>query len=667
MKINKIAAFVTVVIVMMMYLPLGASAASGVHFTVSEVQSEGNSTIIYDGQKWYKVNDFDDDKEYIITVKNSHGEKMAVTIADDENSSCIWNYYRQTMVASSTPRYTTLTTSLPGGFYYLVCSGEKVRYAYTRSVSGDLVWDHYGSTLRYNEAGTYSYLKYDEESDEPLSFTSNQLEAAEVDIYTNGDQLERCIISQPHAANYVIEDSNYTAPVFNVGLGDVHLDSIKWYVDNELQSCSEMCFTADVLKDKKAGVHRVYCLVEASDDKGIRYRERSEDALFVIAKGVVPDSVMTFSDIHEEYYRIGDAIGNIIERTGGYIPSLVICTGDFVNGPKAETDIMMSRYYPRIVAELGGLDAVFVSGNHDSGEAASAMSSAADLGANDKQPPSGGQIFNGRSDAVSSKGRNSLYARNIIVYGMNQESVMIPKDGTIDYTYKNVIGDIRNFLDSTAKNYHGELVIISAHTGLHALGIDPASVNRVGMQLSSWIGENQYNIDKSYELAALINSYAKNYNMDIMYLFGHDHSRGEAEMFLTSGDELVSPKSYKEITTDKQTIDFTYAHAGYLSTSIGSADTSFSFIYRDGNEFEYDLIRTSDNYTRHTVINAKNVPEVPVVTTTSTTSATTSTSLVTTSAISGSKTDNPKTGDSVNAVFFAVPVLLLLLSRKKKR
>lgn len=661
MRVSVITAAFTAAALAVMQLPLGASAASDMYFTVTEVQSSDISTITADGEKWFKVGSFDDDKDYIITVKDKDGRQYMLTVTDGESSGTVWSYYRQTMVSSTTPRF----TSLRSGSSYLVCSGDALRTAYTRSVSGDLVWEHIGSTLRYNEDGTYSYLRYDADSETPFSFTREQSEAAEVDIYTKGEQLERCIVSQPHAESYVLEGSGYAAPRFTVGLSDVEADSVKWYVDGEEQPCGSLSFTAETLADRPAGVHRVSCLVEAHDDSGIRCRERSEDALFVIAKGVVPDSFLTFSDVHEEYGLIGDAIENVIERTGGYIPSLVICTGDLVNGTKAEKDIMLERYYPRIIAELGGLDTVFVSGNHDAGGAASAMSAAADLGAGESLSSDGGQIFCGSSEAVARNGRNSRYAKGLIVYGLNQEAVMKTKDGGTVCSYEDVIGGVDAFLRDAARNYRGELVVISAHTGLHTLGIQPDSMNRNGMSISDWIGENAYNINGSYELASLINSYAERYGMDIMYLFGHDHSRSETELIMTDGSELISTVRYEDKMTGTQPLHFTYAHSGYLSTQIGSADSSFSFVYRDGGGFVYELIRTSDNRTRRTDIAAKYV--APPETTAATSSAATSTAATTTATTAVGRTDNPKTGDDMSVFFAAMPALLLLAVGTKRR
>jgi len=287
------------------------------------------------------------------------------------------------------------------------------------------------------------------------------------------------------------------------------------------------------------------------------------------------------------------------------------------------------------------------------------MSAAADLGAGEN-PPAGGLIFSGKS---AENGTNSRFAKGVIVYGLNQEAAMVDKDGSTAYTYENVLGDIESFLSKTAADYHGELVIISAHTGLHTLGVQPDSVNKNGARLTDWIGENAYNIDRSYELAALINRCAEQYGMDIMYLFGHDHSRAESELIMTDGDELISTESYADMTTGSQLLRFTYAHSGYLSTVIGSADSSFSFIYRDGDGFAYDLIRTYDSRTRHTDIAARYVPAE----TAAATSAVTTSAATTTAAVTSAKTENPRTGDDTGTWLIVLPAVLLLVSRRRKK
>ncbi|MCR4638135.1 metallophosphoesterase [Ruminococcus sp.] len=631
-------------------------------YTVTAPQSEENGVLtLADGQKWYRVNSFEDENDYIISVMDSDGSKKIFTAEDSRSSEYIWHYFRRTMVTSVAPEYTSLSSS---SFRLTYHEGQ----LYTSSnwwTDGDSVWDYSGGTLSYNENGSIHYLKYDEDSHEPFSCTDNAAEAAQVCIYARGEQLSRCIGKQPAADSYVIEGSGYAAPRFSVELSDKNIitDSVKWFVDGEEQDCAGLAFTADSLRGKPVGVHHVGCLVEGHDADGVHYRERSAEAAFVIAKGVLPDSFMSFSDIHEQYEFIDKAIEKIMESTDGYIPSLVVCTGDLVNGPTADKDRMLSRYYPQIVSHLGGLDAVFVSGNHDSGEAASIMSVRAGLGADKDNGFGGGQIFRGISEGVRENGRNSRFAKGITVYGMNFENALYQSGGEFAYSYDRTLKDLDSFLKKTAESYNGELVVISAHSGLHVLGLQPESVNANGRSIGKWIGENQYNVDYSYELARLINSYAEKYHMDIMYLFGHDHSRGETEFILSDGDTLISTEKYGDMSYDSQKLSFTYGHAGFLSTTIGSANARFSFIYRDGEHYSYNIMNLDGDTVLHRDITAKSTFREPAVTTAS--SAVTTTALTSKAKMSA---DSPKTGDRTSAVIAFIPaaVLVLLVTMKKK-
>ena len=658
------AALISAAILCSLCLPSAVSASDNEVSALTVPADENGVLSLNSGDKWYKVQEFEDSKDYLISVKNSDGTQSLLNVGDSERF--VWHYYRETMVASMTPEYTSLTA---GSSHLEFREGDVTPYR-THSVNGDIMWEHNGSFLSCTENGITSYLKYNEGSDIPFSCTNDLSVASEVSIYTNGNTLGRCIVEQPHAESYVIEGSGYAAPVFSVKLADITTDSIRWFADGEEQPGSGTEFTADVLTDKPSGVHHVCCLVEGHDSSGYHYREMSSEAAFIITKGIVPDSVLTFSDVHEQYGLIDKAVESVMAQTGGYVPSLMICTGDLVNGPQAGTDIMLKKYYPQIVSHLGGLDTVFVSGNHDSGEAASYMSSVAGLGAEINDDLSVGMIFNGRSSAVSENGRSSRWARNIKVYGLNFDSVISHENGGTTYTYKNVKEDVRSFLESAAEDYHGELLIISAHSGLHVLGKQQGSVNRYNDPLSEWIGENPYNIDDSYDLAQIINEYAEKYDMDIIYLFGHDHSRQEAELIAVEGDTLTSSKSY--MTGDYGTIPlhFTYAHSGYLSTAIGCADARFSFIRKDGDKIIFDMIRTSDNALRRTEIAAKNVTSAEEITTAS--SAVTSVSTTTTVSASTTKqkqkNDSPKTSDNFGAVWLLIPASgVFLLSRKRNR
>lgn len=664
---KKAGLFVLLTSVMMLCtvcLTCSAFSASEPYCTAIAVANERNGILtLENGQKWYKVRRFENGMDYILTVKNGAGEQQMLAATDSGNTQYIWRFTDYTMTNSVAPRTEYLSTER----FTLARNGSHLETYYPGNETGDIIWYHDGTALCFNGSGNISYLKYDAGSDEPFSLTTDRAEAAEVIIYSCGDVLERCITRQPAAESYVIEGSGYPAPVFSVGLSDVTVDSIRWYADGAEQPGNDVKFTAESLKGLPAGVHSVYCQITAHDSDNVFYRERSADAAFVIAKGVVPDSIMTFSDIHEEYELIDTAIAAIMEKTGGYIPALVICSGDFVNGKTAEKEKELKRFFPQMVSHLGGLDAVFVGGNHDSAEASAIMSAAAELGAAKALPAAGGPIFLGESDAVAKNGKNSRYAKSILVYGLNYGGLVKEENGTVRYSYEDVIGDVDSFLKKTAENYHGELVVISAHSGLHVIGLQPESVNPSLSRLYSWSGENMYNVDMSYELAEIINRYAEQYQMDIFYLFGHDHSRNETEMFMTDGDTLTATKRYADLSSDSLTLHFTYAHSGYLSHVIGCANRQFSFLYRDGDIFSIDLMHAEGGIVRHAEIPLKHPYEAPPETTAVTALQNTTQTTAQTTA-SEAKTAAPSTGDDLRILLLAVPAAaVLLLCRKRKK
>lgn len=657
---KKLAALAAAASLLLFSLPVQSFSANEPYYTVTAPISEENGVLTIDnGEKWYKVNSFEDENDYIICVNGTDGKQVMLTASDDSTNEYVWHFYRRILVTNTAPRLTQLYSSS----FQLTCHDDQLYAISNWWNDGDSVWSYSGGTLSYKSGDDIRYLRYSENSSTPFDFTDNAEEAAQVSIYAKGQQLSRCISGQPAADSYVIEGSGYKAPVFSVTLSDKSIitDSIRWFTDGREQSCTELTFTADGLKDQPAGVHHVSCLIEGHDADGFYYREKSAEAAFIIAKGVIPNSFMSFSDIHEEYDLIGSAAEKIIERTGGYIPSLVVCSGDLVHGPTVDKDTMLSYYYPRIVSALGGLDTVFVSGNHDSGEAASIMSASARLGAERSPSAPCGQIFKGTSEAAEKNGKNSRFAKGITVYGLNFDAAAYYRNGEYSYSYDRVIDELESFLKKTAEDYHGELVVISAHSGLHVLGVQPDSVNSRGTSIGKWIGENQYNVDRSYDLANLINSYAEKYNMDILYLFGHDHSRQEEEFILSDGDVLLSTKSYSDMSYGALPLSFTYGHSGYLSTSIGNARAHFSFIYQDGDKYVYDILSTEGEEILHREIPAKSEFKEPLVTTASTAAASAPVS-------TAKNSDSPKTGDSSGLISIAFPaaLLALVLSMRKK-
>ena len=659
MKHAKTTAFLlTVILLCTVCLTRTAASAAASSFIALPVPAAENGVLTLRGEEWYRVKHFADDGVYLLAVQNAACEEQILAATDGDLTQYTWYYSRTSMTASDARRIETLAT----GRFALAGSGNMLLTSYTGTETGDYTWSHDDAALCLHNNGTVSYLKYVPDSTEPFSMTANKAEAADVILYSRSNTLERCITRQPAAESYVIEGSGYAAPVFSVGLGDVTADSIRWFTDDKEQPCTEPVYTADVLTGLPTGIHRVSCIVEAHDRDGVHYREQSAEAAFIIAKGVVPDSILTFSDVHEEYGLIRAAIGTVMQKTGGYVPSLVICTGDLVNGPTVEKNRELNRYFPQLTPNLGGLDTVFVAGNHDSSEAAAVMSANAQLGAAANLPAKGGVIFDGESAAVSQNGKSSRSAKSILTYGINYGAVIQYPDGKIRYTYQNVIRDIDSFLQSAAAQYHGELIVISAHAGLNVVGWEPDKTT----DYYEWLGENMYNVELSNELVKTINRYAEQYGMDILYLFGHDHSRGEPEMFLTEGDTIKSPQYYDDRSYEILPMHFTYAHAGYLSSVIGCASKNFAFIQRDGGSFRYDLYNVSGVLVRHAEFPARHPYEEPVTTTAAPAVTTTTTTAAQTTAAAG-KAAAPATGDQNGLLLIAVPAVAALLCSRKRR
>lgn len=629
--------------------------------SVTDAVPDGNGTVTFaDGEKWYQTDSFVNGREYVIGADTGDGAEHFLSMGSGDTRTPVWKYYRETMVNSRSTKY----TSIYNGVYSLIGWENGLSTVFSRRSTAAEYWDYKDGALSYTYDGATAYLTY---SSGEYGMTEDRSEAAEVRIYTHGDQLGRCIAEQPSADSYVLAGSGYAAPEFSIKLkdSDITADEVVWYVDGEAHEGSGCSFRAEELADQPAGVHRIKCHIEGHDSRNNYYTEDSEEALFIIANGVVPDSVLTFSDVHEQYRFIGDAIEEVFSETGGKVPSLIISTGDWVNGTAADYDRMMKEYFPRMKPSLGGLDTVYVAGNHDSSEAAAEMSIAAGLGADESVSDGSGVVYRGGTGA----GTNSKSAQDIVVYGISCAAMDKHTEAGLQYSYDSVIPQLEEFLKQEAKEYHGELIIISAHAGLHTLGVQPESVSRSGLRIGEWSGQAPYNIDGAYDMVSVINKYASEYGMDIMYLYGHNHSNGETEFLLTRGDTIYSTRNYAEREYGEQPLEFTYGQSGFLSTTIGAADAHYSFIYLDGDHIVYDLKRLSrPKPDRHTEIPLRYEP--PVTTTALSTAASTS-AQTTTSAVSTTKrTDNrnsPHTADSRSMLpALAAAAIAMLLSRKRR-
>ena len=331
----------------------------------------------------------------------------------------------------------------------------------------------------------------------------------------------------------------------------------------------------------------------------------------ILAQGVQENSLITFSDVHESWDDVGTAVKDTIIATNGFIPALIIATGDFNNNrvagnQEAYITGAVNEIINRVSLQLAGIDTVWVSGNHDNGYATqyTNYNLTADLGIELGDYASGpvegsvvegltgtgvisgtGIIFDSRSEGYRNNADSSSFADGLIVIGLNYEdgdafASNNYGDGTeeSDSVYKH----IKAALDSAAENYNGELIVISSHAGLHAVGIDEDSAQSA----SPLGGGNSYTITNSAAIVKLLNSYVDEYGMDIVWFFGHDHSKGEEEFAKLPGSTITSMGStYGEEYAEEIELKFSYAHAGYVgSGAAGINNNNYTYLTWDHDQ-----------------------------------------------------------------------------------
>ena len=393
------------------------------------------------------------------------------------------------------------------------------------------------------------------------------------------------VVSHPEATNVEYDGSNFEAPRYSTTAalpeGSTATSiTFKWYVNNTLVATNTHSdaaagveitdvFQVDQLKGVTAGVYPVYCEVSCTiageDGTETEYTNTAATVNFIVCKGIRSNTALTFSDVHEGFDSIRTAISNVMGDEG-LIPALIICTGDWANGHYSGAELdsegyntTLNTFISRLKGQAGGIDTVFVSGNHDSGEAAITASIDADLGAAEDYDGVG-VIYDSAADTESVG--TSEADDGLIVFGINYENI----EGENGTDYDNIYDDLATFLSDLRDDYAGQLVVISAHAGLH--------------QLEDWSGEAAYNINNANKIVALLNEYAET-GMNILYMFGHNHSKGESELALVPGDEITTVISYTDKTTETVPISFAYGHAGYLLQGTGSGAARYSLISWD--------------------------------------------------------------------------------------
>ncbi len=531
--------------------------------TFNKIDEEGILTV---GAKYYKVKEMISGQRYFI----GYLENNNLTTLGNDDKGCIFDYtYNSTGSSTSKP-----STALFMDTYYLdVIQGElqylKVEESsfpsprdyqmFLRTNFG--IWTYQDSYLQYQKENLIYYVSYLKDT---FQVVTDKEQATPLTIYTNGETLSQGISKQINTNSYVLEDS-FTLPTYSIEVDSkVTIDDVKWYLNEEENDTDNLSFTIENLTKEDIGVYPLYAKYFGHDEENYYYREKTYTTNFIIAKGTLENTLLTFSDVHEEFSLIGKAIQETMDQNEGKIPSLVVATGDWVNGPTPADEILENVYLPQVQGQIGGIDAVYVAGNHESYLSVAKASIASSLGADETNLDGVGVIFDSRSQDYLTHARSSKNIQGLIVFGINYFALeKVDEEGKITYTYENVIPQLKEVLDSLKDQYQGEMILISAHAGLHTLGLDPHSdVEEV------FGGKDAYNIEKSNEMVDLLNEYALSYQMNFSFQFGHNHSKQESEFLLTPGERIYTTKSYLEKSVVNEEIQFSYGHMGYLSTSI---------------------------------------------------------------------------------------------------
>ncbi len=630
-----------------------------VHVLV-ETSNPGKPTVTLDGKE-------------LATSEDQTANPPVSYITDESLKSMDPGEYPIVITAEDKSEEATLTivdpyasvSTLSDGYYIISFESDGATYAIGLDgknivpVSKDeaAVW-YYDSSTKYMKSGDY-YLSHNKTTlttsaekggEVSYSGTTFKMKAGGADRNIEGidgtaitvkkDAALNVVISKGPAPSNEIAGDSYT---YTLGIEkDLKMPGI----ENEIASVTisgtevdykidettgEIVIAAAVLEAEKTGSYTI--AITDADGFIVSHKLTVQDpptidvtVNVVLANGVQPNSLITFSDVHESWTDVGTAVKQTIIATGK-VPALVIATGDFNNDriPGNKSDYItgcVNEVINRVSLQLAGIDTVWVSGNHDNGFATqyTNFNLNADLGINLDDYASGpvsgtpveglegtgtvsgtGIIFDTRSAGYAANADSSqAIDQGLVVIGLNYE------DG--DAFDKNNYGDgteeedsvykhIEQALENIAANYNGELVVISSHAGLHAVGIDADSAKSA----SKLSGGNEYSITNSAAVVKLVNKYADTYGMDIMWFFGHDHSKKEEEFIKLPGATITSMGgTYGEDYVEELELSFTYAHSGYVGSGASSAKgNNYTYLTWDGDEIirEERSVKTSDTIT----------------------------------------------------------------------
>ena len=390
---------------------------------------------------------------------------------------------------------------------------------------------------------------------------------------TAADISSLAFTTQPDVIPWVLAESDYEAPILTACVKpaeNIAADSVcfQWKTGDEPlgdpvavtiddTGCAANTFIAEELCGKPVGVYPVYCeafpVVQGSASGAA---VQSWTVNLIVCRGIQEGCVLAFSDLHESWDNLGKALEHTLETNNGYLPACVIASGDFANDRYAGNtqelqEAFTEKIMNRVRLQLSGLNTFWVAGNHDNLQAVSA--------ANAGFTPQEGFILLELDYEKTAAGGESF------------------------------LQELKTELEQIRDCNPNVWVILSAHTGLHTIGIDPDSAASC---VKAWSGGDGYNLPESSKTVRMLNDYAAG-GLNLIYLFGHNHTQKETEFIKTPGEKIFSTNDAALKTCEINTLQFYYGHAGYL-THTKNGHMSYTILTIDHNELNIQRYRLSD-------------------------------------------------------------------------
>ncbi len=468
----------------------------------------------------------------------------------------------------------------PKSWNYVYVEGGAMKLA--KAADGYANWNMDAYGLYYNAGGTKYYFTTVNKDNSTLSTTPN----ADIVIFGGDqpapgggpgpeeketDEQAPVFTKQPEGKEFVTAggEATFEVDAERTKQSDKSITTegiaFQWYLDGEKIDGKTGKTLVYNFADMAAGVYTLTCKATYVDSKKEEHTTESTPAAYIIAADVSNDYLL-FSDIHQEPDNIADVLKTYMSLNDYYLPTLVFASGDYCNDGGTAEDTALREQLDAIDAMLGGLHTIYLAGNHE------------------KSTLIG--LLNEKNFKIAKTG--CIMNEGAYVYTINYDEI----EGK---SYSNIIGQVEAFLKTATKD---QPIIFVAHAGIH--------------MVEEWGGGDDYNIDLSDQMVDLLNKYGK--DKKIFFFFGHDHSRGEAEFYMTAGKPITSTYSYSDSLNRTQTLNFTYGHMGYLNTKIGAgAGRATVLSFGDSGISMYMIDKSGKVVGMEKTIEAAGGADVPVV------------------------------------------------------